>query len=58
MIPFIELWVRLIGAFFAIEGAGNLVYWHIYGVGIADNNFWQLGRALRMALGLILVFYA
>ena len=52
------LWIQLVGAFFAIEGAANLVYWYIWGGGVKDNMYWQVGRGLRMALGLGLVFLA
>ena len=47
-----------IGAFFALEGAANIVYWFYRGNGVKDNNYWQLGRALRLALGLVLVALA
>jgi hypothetical protein len=49
------LWIKLIGLFFMGEGVANLVYWYLYGIGIADNDYWQLGRLLRFMLGLALV---
>jgi hypothetical protein len=57
MLPLLSLVIKGIGAYFAIEGAGNIVYWYLFGGGVADNNFWQIGRFIRMVLCLILVVY-
>ena len=46
---------KAIGVFFAIEGGANIVYWRLYGNGVKDNNYWQMGRLLRMVLGIVLV---
>lgn len=49
---------QAIGGFFALEGAANLVYWTYRGNGVKDNGYWQIGRILRLALGLVLVALA
>lgn len=52
-----SLWVVLVGIYFAVEGFANIVYWHLYGNGVKDNNFWQMGRALRTFLGIALILF-
>ena len=49
------LWIKVVGAFFALEGAANIYYWYRYGNGVKDNDYWQWGRVLRMILGIALV---
>jgi hypothetical protein len=44
-----------LGLFYTLEGIANLAYWKFYGNGVKDNNYWQLGRALRAAGGLVLI---
>jgi len=51
------IWIVAIGSFFALEGGANIIYWARYGNGVKDNNYWQIGRALRMALGLALIVF-
>ena len=50
-------WVKWIGFFFLIEGLANIIYWYKNGTGIKDDNYWQLGRLLRMIFGIILVIF-
>ena len=46
---------KAIGAFFAIEGGANMIYWRLFGRGVKDNDYWQIGRMLRAVLGIVLV---
>ena len=46
---------KAIGVFFAIEGGANMVYWRLFGRGVKDNDYWQIGRVLRTVLGIVLV---
>jgi len=50
-------WIKLVGVYFAVEGGANLIYWYLYGGGVADNNFWQVGRALRLIFGIALIIF-
>jgi hypothetical protein len=51
------IWIKAIGSFIALEGGANIIYWYLYGNGVKDNDYWQIGRALRMALGLALIVF-
>jgi hypothetical protein len=46
---------KTIGVFFAIEGGANIVYWRLFGRGVKDNDYWQIGRLVRTVLGIVLV---
>lgn len=51
--------IKLIGAFFAIEGGANLVWWFINpptdNVNIVWQNVWEVGRILRTIFGIVLI---
>lgn len=42
--------VQIVGFYFIIEGIGSLVY-------LEGEPIFQIGRVLRIAVGIILVFY-
>jgi hypothetical protein len=46
---------KAIGVFFAIEGGANIVYWRLFGKGVKDNDYWQIGRLMRTFLGIVLL---
>ena len=46
---------KSIGVFFATEGGANMIYWRLFGRGVKDNHYWQIGRMLRTVLGIVLV---
>lgn len=49
-------WLLLIiGVFFLLEGGANLAYWHLYPKTEGELWFWEVGRAIRTILGLILI---
>ena len=47
--------IKAIGVFIRIEGRANIVYWHLFGNGVKDNDYWQIGRLARTVLGIVLV---
>ena len=47
--------IRGWGLFYLVEGGANLVYWYLYGGGIKDNPYWQIGRLIRTIGGLVLI---
>lgn len=49
----IRVFLGFSGLFLAIEGACNLIYWRD-----RTRRLFQLGRALRMILGLIIIAVA
>jgi len=32
-----------------------MIYWRLFGRGVKDNDYWQIGRMLRTILGIVLV---
>lgn len=32
-----------------------MIYWRLFGRGVKDNYYWQIGRMLRAVLGIVLV---
>jgi len=53
--------IKLIGAFFAIEGGANLVWWYFNPPNDPTNatmqTVWEVGRVLRVILGVVLVLF-
>jgi uncharacterized membrane protein HdeD (DUF308 family) len=48
-----QLFVKLIGVFYLIEGVANLVYWNTD----PHSGLFQWGRVLRAGLGIVLVVF-
>ena len=43
------------GGFIAVEGAANLVYWYYFPHSAGARWWWEIGRVIRIVVGLIIV---